>query len=94
MLLLLGTNDAKESNWDEASFVSEYDALVAESTRELDLQKRRQLMTQAQQRLLDDYALLPLYDYVSVHLVSPAIQGWQSNPMDVHPLRYLQESEQ
>ena len=73
---------------------AEYDALVAESTRELDLQKRRQLMTQAQQRLLDDYALLPLYDYVSVHLVSPGIQGWQSNPMDVHPLRYLQESEQ
>ncbi len=73
---------------------AEYDALVAASTAELDPQKRRQLMTRAQQRLLDDYALLPLYDYVSVHLVSPRIQGWESNPMDVHPLRYLQESEQ
>ncbi|WP_110707791.1 peptide ABC transporter substrate-binding protein [Salinicola sp. CR57] len=71
-----------------------YDALVAESTGELDAEKRRQLMTQAQQRLLDDYALLPLYDYVSVHLVSPDLQGWESNPMDVHPLRYLQEREQ
>ncbi|WP_110667107.1 peptide ABC transporter substrate-binding protein [Salinicola halophilus] len=70
-----------------------YDELVAESTRELDADKRRDLMTQAQQRLLDDYALLPLYDYVSAHLVSPDLTGWESNSMDVHPLRYLKETD-
>ena len=70
---------------------ADYDALVARSTRELDPQTRQRTMTQAQQRLLDDYALLPLYDYVSVHLVSPRLGGWESNPMDVHPLRYLEE---
>jgi len=73
---------------------AQYDALVARSTGELDPAQRRRTMTRAQQLLLDDYALLPLYDYVSVHLVSPRIRGWKSNPMDVHPLRYLQESEQ
>ncbi|WP_227369112.1 peptide ABC transporter substrate-binding protein [Halomonas sp. M20] len=66
-----------------------YDALVEQSTKELDEDKRADLMTQAQQHLLDDYALLPLYDYVSVHLVSPRIGGWQTTPMDVHPLRYI-----
>ncbi|WIX32073.1 peptide ABC transporter substrate-binding protein [Salinicola sp. JS01] len=70
---------------------AEYDALVARSTGELDPATRQRTLTQAQQRLLDDYALLPLYDYVSVHLVSPKLDGWQSNPMDVHPLRYLEE---
>nr|WP_298414968.1 peptide ABC transporter substrate-binding protein [uncultured Halomonas sp.] len=66
-----------------------YDALVEQSTWELDEAKRADLMTQAQQHLLDDYALLPLYDYVSVHLVSPTINGWQVTPTDVHPLRYI-----
>ncbi|MGC3872671.1 peptide ABC transporter substrate-binding protein [Halomonas sp. GXIMD04776] len=66
-----------------------YDALVEQSTRELDEDKRAALMTQAEQRLLDDYALLPLYDYVSTHLVSPRISGWQTTPTDVHPLRYI-----
>ncbi|GAB2781103.1 peptide ABC transporter substrate-binding protein [Halomonas shantousis] len=68
---------------------AEFDTLVKQSTHELDPGRRAALMTRAEQLLLDDYALLPLYDYVSAHLVSPKVSGWQSTPMDVHPLRYI-----
>lgn len=67
-----------------------YDALVERSTRELDTERRAELMTRAEQMLLDDHALLPLYDYVSAHLVSPEVKGWQTTAIDVHPLRYIQ----
>ncbi|MGJ8517097.1 peptide ABC transporter substrate-binding protein [Carnimonas bestiolae] len=66
-----------------------YDKLVDAIGRELDPQKRARLLTEAQQLLLDDYALLPIYDYVSINLVSDKVKGWHTNPLDVHPLRYL-----
>ncbi|MHB0776860.1 peptide ABC transporter substrate-binding protein [Halomonas sp. WWR20] len=72
---------------------AEYDALVEQSTHELDPERRAALLSRAEQLLLDDYALLPLYDYVSAHLVSPKVQGWQTTPMDVHPLRYIRLEE-
>ncbi len=43
----------------------------------------------AEARLLADYAVIPLYFYVSKHLVSPAIKGFEDNPLDVHPSRFL-----
>ncbi|WP_417331325.1 peptide ABC transporter substrate-binding protein [Halomonas cupida] len=67
----------------------EYDDLVRRSSAELDPQRRRQLVGSAEQRLLDANVLLPIYDYVSVHLVAPHVRGWQSTPLDVHPLRYV-----
>ncbi|WP_052365091.1 peptide ABC transporter substrate-binding protein [Halotalea alkalilenta] len=70
-----------------------YDQLVARSTAELDPARRAELLTEAQQLLLDDYAMVPLYDYVSTKLVSDRVQGWQSNPLDVHPLRYMSITE-
>ncbi|ALM51291.1 peptide ABC transporter substrate-binding protein [Halomonas huangheensis] len=66
-----------------------YDELVRQSSAELDPQRRSELIGAAEQRLLDANVLLPIYDYVSVHLVSPRVKGWQSTPLDVHPLRYV-----
>jgi oligopeptide transport system substrate-binding protein len=43
----------------------------------------------AESQLLDDYAVIPLYFYVSKHLVSPEIKGFEDNPLDVHPSRFL-----
>jgi len=37
----------------------------------------------AERRLLDDVPLIPLYFYVSKHLVSPRVGGWYDNVMNV-----------
>ncbi|WP_456268209.1 peptide ABC transporter substrate-binding protein [Kushneria sp. AK178] len=68
---------------------AEYDRLVEQSSETIDPTARAELLTRAQQHLLDNYALLPLYDYVNTALVSERVRGWESSPMNVHPLRYI-----
>jgi oligopeptide transport system substrate-binding protein len=44
----------------------------------------------AETRLLHAHALIPLYFYTSKHLVSPQVAGFEANPLDRHPSRWLQ----
>ncbi|MFC0336587.1 oligopeptide transport system substrate-binding protein [Kushneria avicenniae] len=80
-----GSSAARSSGYHDDT----YDRLVEQSSEAIDPSARVELLTRAQQRLLDDYALLPLYDYVNTALVSERVHGWESSPMDVHPLRYI-----
>jgi oligopeptide transport system substrate-binding protein len=61
----------------------EYDALLAQAAEELDPGKRRALLEQAEKLMLADHPLLPIYFYVSKHLVKPEVQGWYDNVMNV-----------
>ena len=45
--------------------------------------ERAQLLASAERRLLDDVPLIPLYFYVSKHLVTPRVVGWYDNVMNV-----------
>ena len=60
-----------------------YDALLAQAATELDPAKRRALLEQAESLMLADHPLLPIYFYVSKHLVKPQVQGWYDNVMNV-----------
>lgn len=60
-----------------------YDALVARATVEGDLRERRTLLEQAEQVMLRDQPIIPLYYYVNKRLVKPEVQGWYDNIMDV-----------
>jgi oligopeptide transport system substrate-binding protein len=62
----------------------EYDRLVAASQSELDPMKRAALLEEAERVLLADMPLIPLYYYVSQHLVKPWVRGWEPNIMDRH----------
>lgn len=44
----------------------------------------------AETRLLHAHVLIPLYFYTSKHLVSPKVAGFEANPLDRHPSRWLQ----
>jgi len=44
--------------------------------------------------MLGDYPIVPLYFYVSKHLVSPAVRGFNSNVLDQHPSRFMSKSEE
>ncbi len=56
----------------------DYDRLVADGD-----------YARAEALLLADFPVIPLYFYVSKHLVSPTVAGFEGNPLDVHPSRYL-----
>lgn len=66
-----------------------YDELLDEAASVQDSDRRAALLQQAERRLLHAHAVLPLYYYVSRHLVKPDIGGWQDNVMDRHYSRQL-----
>ena len=61
-----------------------YDALLDEAATEIDLERRAELLQQAEQILLNDLPIIPVYVYVSKHLVKPWVGGYASNIMDHH----------
>jgi oligopeptide transport system substrate-binding protein len=67
----------------------DYDKLVADASAEQNDQRRAALMQNAEAMLLADYPIAPLYFYVSKHMVSPGITGFENNILDRHPSRFL-----
>jgi len=66
-----------------------YQRLVAAAQREPDNAKRYRLFTQAGRVLDATMPYIPMYFYVSTHLVKPYVGGWKSNIMDRHLSRYM-----
>lgn len=67
----------------------DYDRLMQQAEIETDSKKRIKLMQKAEQILLAEMPLIPVYYYTTQHLVNPNIKGWEDNVMDIHPSRYL-----
>jgi len=79
-----------DSGLNDSGYASpRYDALVAQARSEPDPARRRTLLESAERVLLEDLPVLPLYFYVSKHLVKPHVTGWQPNIMDHHYSRYF-----
>ena len=66
-----------------------YDSLVDRATLEFDPVKRAELMQEAERVLMEDMPIIPIYFYVSKHLVKPWIGGFDSNIMDHHYSKHL-----
>lgn len=66
-----------------------YDALLDRAAAEPDAATRLALLGQAEQVMLDDMPIIPLYFYVSKQLVKPWVGGFEANIMDHHPTRFL-----
>jgi oligopeptide transport system substrate-binding protein len=63
--------------------------MARKATVTLDNSEQLQLYATAEMMMLEDYPLIPLYFCVSKHLVAPTVLGFQSNPLDRHPSRFL-----
>jgi oligopeptide transport system substrate-binding protein len=60
-----------------------YDELLAGAAVAADAARRAELLAAAERRLLEDVPLVPLYFYVSKHLVAGRVRGWYDNVMNV-----------
>lgn len=67
----------------------EYDQLLTDAENQNDQSLRQKALEQAERLLLADMPIIPVYHYTTQHLVSPKVQGWQDNVMDVHKSQYL-----
>lgn len=66
-----------------------YQRLVAAAQREPNNAERYRLFTKAGRVLDETMPYIPMYFYVSTHLVKPYVAGWKSNIMDHHLSRYM-----
>jgi len=66
-----------------------FDALLDEAGHEPDGTRRAAILAEAEQIMLDDAYIVPIYVGVNLNLVSPRITGWVDNAVDIHPVRYL-----
>jgi len=51
--------------------------------------ERMQRLQRAEAQLMKDMPVIPLYFYVSRHLLKPTVSGYQSNVRDIHLSRYM-----
>lgn len=68
---------------------SEFDSLMQRAAAQVDPKTRRLHLEEAERVLLSDHPVIPLYFYVSKHLVSPRVRGWEDNVLDYHYSRHL-----
>ena len=66
-----------------------FDTLMKSADRAASPSLRAVALRRAEARLLSQQALVPVYFYTSKHLVRPEVVGFDANPLDHHPSRFL-----
>jgi len=67
----------------------DFDSLMRSAAEQVDPKGRRLYLEEAERELLADHPVIPLYFYVSKHLVSPDVVGWEDNVLDYHYSQHL-----
>jgi oligopeptide transport system substrate-binding protein len=68
---------------------AEYDGFMKQAAAEQDLKKRAGILKQAEAVFMREEPYMPLLFYGSKNLVSPKVEGWESNVLDRHLSRFL-----
>ncbi|MFM8375946.1 MAG: peptide ABC transporter substrate-binding protein [Phenylobacterium sp.] len=66
-----------------------YDALLDQADLEPDAGRRSRLLAQAEQLMLDEEGVIPVFQVVSRALVSPRVTGWTDNVENFHRARWV-----
>lgn len=67
----------------------DYDALIEQAARTLDMAERARLMSEAEKLMLDDHPIIPMDFSTHRNLVSKRIAGFEDNITNTHRTRYL-----
>ncbi len=67
----------------------EYDDLLYQAARTSDTDARYALMYRAEEILLREAPIIPIYYYTTVRLVHPAVRGWYPTLLDRHPYKHV-----
>jgi oligopeptide transport system substrate-binding protein len=59
-----------------------YDELLDQAAKEIDLPKRAKLLEEAERVMLTETPIIPIYFYISKHLIKPWVGGFVPNIMD------------
>ncbi len=59
------------------------------ASNDQDLGSASALMRSAEETLIHDYPVIPIYFFVSKHMVDESIGGFETNVVDRHPSQFL-----
>ena len=68
---------------------AQFDKLMREAAAQVTPLNRRLYLEEAERVLLSEHPVIPLYFFVSKHLVSSRVQGWGDNVLDYHYSQHL-----
>jgi len=68
---------------------AEFDKLMRDAAAQVAPLNRRLYLEEAERVLLGEHPVIPLYFFVSKHLVSSRVQGWGDNVLDYHYSQHL-----
>ena len=86
-LFTLDSTNTSMNNGDYKSHT--FDALMHDSDIERDPKLRAELLAQAEQHMLNDLALTPVYFGVTRNLVSTDVRNWIANSVNINRTRWL-----
>ncbi|MBI3293483.1 MAG: peptide ABC transporter substrate-binding protein [Deltaproteobacteria bacterium] len=81
--MLMSDNGNNRSGWASQA----YDAVMAKAQKERNLNKRLVYFQQAEELIMEDLPVIPIYIYTRTFLKHAAVQGWYPNIEDIHPLK-------
>jgi oligopeptide transport system substrate-binding protein len=67
----------------------EYDELISQASVTADQKTRYELFQRAEEILINEVPLIPIYTYSKNFLKSPVVKGWDLNLQDYHPYKYV-----
>ncbi len=79
--MFLAENENNQTGWKN----EKYDQLFEQANAEADLNKRMALLHEAEQLLMDELPIFPIYYYRSRDMVRPYLKGYHANLRDEHP---------
>ncbi len=68
---------------------AQYDELIKKASQTNNRNERYDYFMQAEDILIDQLPILPIYYYSNNYLLSDSVQGVYDNLMDYHPYKYI-----
>lgn len=83
--MLMTDNGNNRSGWGSPV----YDAIMEKAAKERDQVKRLALFQEAENIILEELPVIPIYIYTRNYLKQPNVAGWHPNVEDIHPLKFV-----
>lgn len=68
---------------------ADYDRLLRESSLSSETEERYRILGEAEELLLSEAPVLPIYWYTRVYLIHPDVRNWEPLLLDNHPYKYI-----
>jgi len=80
-----GGSNNNHTGWNSLA----YDAALHAADRTADPAARLKLLADAEEVLMVEAPIIPIYHFTTVRLVHPAVRGWYPLPLDRHPYKHV-----